>query len=199
MSNVLELLHGSPSAGHFGIEKMYKRACKKFFWPCIKRDVRNWIESCDACLKRKCTKQKHRHSLTKWKPSHPFWQVSLDIMRPVPESQGKKYILLIGGLFSKWYEAVALPNQEAKTVAKAFVEHWIVRFGCPVNLHSDQGSNFMSKLFRSLCSELGIQRTSYHPQGNMVIEQTNRTIENIVLLLIYRTIPTRGDKQIFYI
>ena len=101
-------------------------------------------------------------------------------MGPLPESQGNKYILLIGDQFSKWYEAVAMPNQKAKTVAKAFVEHWIVGFGCPVNLNSDQGSNFMSKLFRSLCSELGIQRkstTSYHPQGNAMIERTNRTIE----------------------
>ena len=88
--------------------------------------------------------------------------------------------MLIGDQFSKWYEAVALPNQEAKTVAKAVVEHWMVRFGCPVNLHSDQGSKFMSKLFRSLCNELGIQRTSttsYHPQGNEIVERTNRTIE----------------------
>ena len=122
----------------------------------MRRDVRNWIESCAVCLKKKRTKQKHRHSITKWKPSHPFGQVSLDIKGPLPESQGNMYILLIGDQFSKWYEAVALPNQEAKTVAKAFVEHWIVRFGCPVNLHSDQGSNIMSKLFRSLCSELGI-------------------------------------------
>ena len=101
-------------------------------------------------------------------------------MGPLPESQGNKYILLIGDQFSKWYEALALPNQEAKTVAKAFVEHWIVRFGCPVNLHSDQGSNFMSKLFCRLCSELGIQRTSttsYHPQRNTMIERTNQTIE----------------------
>ena len=88
--------------------------------------------------------------------------------------------MLIGDQFSKWYEAVALPNQEAKTVAKAFVEHWIVRLCCPVNLLSDQGSNFMSKLFCILCSDLGIQRTSktsYHPQWNAMIEQTNRTIE----------------------
>ena len=147
----------------------------------MRREVRNSIESCDTCLKRKGTIQKHRrHSLTKWKPSHPFCQVSLDIMGPLPESQGKKYILLIGDQFSKWYEAVALPNQEANTVAKAFVEHWIVRFDCPVNLHSDQGSFFMSKLFCSLCSELEIQRTSttsYHRTGNGMIERTNRTIE----------------------
>ena len=148
--------------------------CSKFLSCCMTH-----LESCDACLKRKGNKQKHRHSLTKWKPSHPFWRISLDIMGPLPESQVKKYFLLIADQFSKWYEAVALPNQDAKTVAKAFVEQWIVRFGCPVKLHSDQGSNFIPKLFRSLCSELGIQRkstTSYHPQENAMIERTNRTI-----------------------
>ena len=146
----------------------------------MRSHVRNWIKKCYVCLKRKSTKQKHRHSLTKWKPSHPFWQVSLDIMGPLPESQGNKYILLIGDQFSKRYEAIALPNQETKTVSRAFVEHWIVRLGCPVNLHSNQGSKFMSKLFRSLCSELGARRTSTmscHPQGNAMIERTNQTIE----------------------
>ena len=65
-------------------------------------------------------------------------------MGPLPESQGNKYILLNADQFSKWYEAVALPIQEAKTVSRAFVEHWILRFGCPVNEHSEQGSNFIS-------------------------------------------------------
>ena len=109
-------------------------------------------ESCDVCLKTKGTKQKHRHSLTKWKPSNPFWQVSLDIMGRPPGSQGNKYISLIGDQFSNFYEALALPNQEAKTVSRAFFERWLVRFVCPVNLHSDQGS----KLFGSPCSELRI-------------------------------------------
>ena len=95
----------------------------------MRRDVRNCIESCYVCLKRKGTKQKHRHSLTEWKPSHPFWQVSHDIKVPLPEFLGNKYNLLIDDQFSKWYEAVALPNQEAKTVSRAFVEHWIVKIG----------------------------------------------------------------------
>ena len=101
VTNVLELLHDSPGAGQFGTEKTYKRACESFYWPCMRRDVRNWIESCDVCLKRKGTKQKHRHSLTKRKPSRPFRQVSLDIMGPIPESQVNNYTLLIGDQFTK--------------------------------------------------------------------------------------------------
>ena len=180
VSQVHELLHDSPNAGHFGIEKTYQRACERCYWPRLRRYVRNWLESCDVCLKMKGTKRIHWDSRLKWKPSHTFWQLSLDIMSPLHQSQGNKYILLIGDQFRKLYKAVALPNQDAKTVSRAFVEHWILTFGCPVNLHSDLGSNFIPKLFRSLCSELAIQRTSTtssHPQGNAMIERTNRTIE----------------------
>ena len=150
VSNELELLHDSPSAGHFVTEKTFQRVCEMFYWPCMKWDVRKWIQICYVCLKRKSTKQKHQLSLTKWKISQPFWQVSLDIKGPFLKSQGNKFILLRGDQFNKWSEDVALHNQEAKTVSRAFVEHWIVKFGSLVNLHSDQESNFMSILFRSL-------------------------------------------------
>ena len=101
-------------------------------------------------------------------------------MGPLLESSGNKYILLIGDQFTKWYEAIPRSNQEASTVAKAFVNVWFSRFGCPEYLHSDKGNNFMSNLFKNMCKELGINRTSitaYQPQGNSMIERTNRTIE----------------------
>ena len=59
--------------------------------------------------------------------SYLFWQVSLDIMGPLPNPRGhNKHILLIGEQFSKCCEAIALPNQEASAVSRAFVEHLIV-------------------------------------------------------------------------
>ena len=73
-----------------------------------------------------------------------------------------------------------MSNQEASTVAKVFVNVWVSRFGCPANLHSDKGSNFMSNLFKNMCKELGINRTSttdYHLQRNAMIERTNRTVD----------------------
>ena len=73
-----------------------------------------------------------------------------------------------------------MSNQEASTVAKAFVNVWVSMFGCPANLYSDKGSNFMLNLQKNMCKELGDNRTSttaYHPQGNAMTERTNRTIE----------------------
>ena len=73
-----------------------------------------------------------------------------------------------------------MSNQEASTVAKALVNVWVSRFGCPANLYSDKGSNFMSNLFKNMCKKLGINRTlatAYQPQRNAMIERTNCTIE----------------------
>ena len=131
-------------------------------------------------IKAKKLQQTHRHPLTVWKPSHTFWRVALDIMGPLPESDNFKKFFLIGHQFSKWYEAVPMQNQEAATVAKSFLDCWVSRFGCPANLHSVRGRNFMSILFKNMCKDLGIDRTSttaYQPQGNALIEQTNPTIE----------------------
>ena len=65
------------------------------------------------------------HRLTTWKSSHPFSQVALDIIGPLPESSGNKQILLIGDQFTKWYEAIPMSNQEASMVAKASVNVWL--------------------------------------------------------------------------
>ena len=178
LKEILPFLH--EHCGHFGMAKTFDRVRERFYWPGMKKDVREWVSSCEECCQKKSPHQKHIHSLTTWKPSHPFWQVALDIMGPLPESSGNKYILLVGDQFTKWYEAIPMSNQEASTVAKAFVNVWVSRFGCPANLHGDKGSHFMSNLFKNMCKELGINRTSttaYHLQGNAMIERTNRTIE----------------------
>ena len=69
---------------------------------------------------------------------------------------------------------------ETTTVGNSFVDCWASRFGCPANLQSDKGTNFLSNFFKNTCKELGIDRTSttaYHPLVKTMIERTNPTIE----------------------
>ena len=90
---------------------------------------------------------------------------------------------LIGNHFTKWYEAVPLPDQTAEMTATALLGPWITRFGVPVSIHTDQGRNFESKLFRSLMHFLHIDKTrttSFHPQSNAAIERMNRTLLNMM-------------------
>ena len=99
----------------------------------------------------------------------------------LPLSNGNKNILVIGGHFTKWYEAITLPDQTAVTTANDLVDHWISRFGCPHSLHSDQERNFKSKLFEQLMQLLEMNKTRtipFHPQSIAVIERVNKLLQN---------------------
>ena len=56
-----------------------------------------------------------------------------------------------------------MPNMEAITVARIFVNEFTCRFGVPEQLHTDQGRNFESALLKEICKLLGITRTRTTP------------------------------------
>jgi len=81
--------------------------------------------------------------------------------------------------FSKWVEVHPLPNQEAETCARVLINEVICRWGCPLDLHSDQGQNFQSEIFKELCRLLEIRKTrttAFNPKCNGVTERFNRTL-----------------------
>ena len=120
-----------------------------------------------------------------WIVSDPFYCVSVDILGPLPESihqdRSYRYILMIGDNYSRWFEAVPMGNITSETVCTNFIDVWVSRFGVPHYLHSDNGSQFTSKLYKDMCERLQIETTyssPYHPQGNAKTERINRTLED---------------------
>ena len=91
------------------------------------------------------------------------------ILGPFPEThRGYKYIMVIRDYFTKWTEAFPIKDMEAATVARLLVEEFICHYGAPQYLHSDQGRNFHSCLFKEACKLLGVKKTRktpYHPQS----------------------------------
>ncbi|GFX59833.1 retrovirus-related Pol polyprotein from transposon 412 [Trichonephila clavipes] len=89
--------------------------------------------------------------------------------------------------FTKWPEAYPISDQEASTVAEVLVQHWISRFGVPLQLHSDQGRNFDSAVCKRLCEILANDKTrttALHPQSDGMVDRLNRTILNSPSLLV---------------
>ena len=73
----------------------------------------------------------------------------VDIAGPLPRTpRGNRYILVAMDYFSNWPEAYGIPHHEAETVAGVLVREFFSRFGIPGELHSDQGREFQSKVFR---------------------------------------------------
>ena len=116
----------------------------------------------------------------------PMERVSIDILGELPKTvNGNNIILVVTCHFSKWTEAYALPDQTALSdqTADALVTNLFCRFGMPRTLHSDQGREIESRLFKEMCSLLGIEKTrtsSYHPQGNPQVERFNRTLQSML-------------------
>ena len=110
----------------------------------------------------------------------PWERLSIDITGPHPRSRrGHVYILTVMDGFTKFVEAIPMANQEATSVARALVENVIVRYGAPLQILTDQGTNFEGNLFRELCRLLGIDKvrtSSYHPSCNGLIERFHRTM-----------------------
>jgi len=81
--------------------------------------------------------------------------------------------------FIKWCEAYPLADAEAATCMQALYSGFFSRFGLPRQLHSDQGTNFESKLLSELCQITGINKTrttAFHPRSDGHTERLDRTI-----------------------
>ena len=150
MHEILSACHSSSTAGHLGVAKTLEKIKQTFCWPGLQEDTKLFVSRCPECQQRSGPPKKYHHALAEWQANYPFHYIGFDFMGPLPLSNGKKHILVIGDHFTKWFEAIPLPDQTAITTANALVDHWISRFGCPHSLHSDQGRNFESKLFEHL-------------------------------------------------
>ena len=92
---------------------------------------------------------------------YPLDRIAVDIMGPLPLTKDKnKYILVICDYFTRWMEAYSLPSQQTENIAQRLVHEFISRFGTPFEMHSDQGRNFESQLFKEVLKLLEKKKDS---------------------------------------
>ena len=173
--------HGQRLTGHDGIAKTKERLLQSYYWPNMDADVANHIMSCQRCQCRRVDDRPPPHLLTPLPQcSAPGQRVHVDLFGPLKTSEsGKKYILVMTDAFSKYAEIVSTENKEAETVSLAIFNRWICRFGCPLEIVSDGGKEFVNKLSAELYKLLEIKHsktTAYHPQCNAQVERFNQTV-----------------------
>ncbi|CAM5142308.1 unnamed protein product [Natator depressus] len=113
----------------------------------------------------------------------------MDLVGPLEKTaQGHQHVLVVLDYATRYLEAVPLRNTASKTIAKELVQIF-ARVGLPKEILTDQGTPFMSKLMKDLCSLLHVQalRTSvYHPQTDGLVERFNRTLKAMIRQVVSR-------------
>ena len=115
----------------------------------------------------------------------------MDTKGPInPPSHNKSYIHVIVDAFSHFVVTVPIKSNNAKTAIKTLLHHWVIKFGPPIYLVTDRGSEYVNKEMAHLCTLMGIRhspRAAYSPWTNGLVEVQNRNLGTHLRMLLHDT------------
>lgn len=168
-------------SGHRGREPTYKKLADSYFWPNMTNQIKEECQTCYECQRRSAYVPKVRIQPT-WVPTI-FRKVNIDIVdMGIRTNDGYKFIVDARDDFSGWLEAKALKRKTAANVAKFLWTDLICRYGCIIQITTDNGTEFKDAveiLLKKYRIKL-VHSAPRHPEGNEMIERGHRTwIESI--------------------
>ncbi|KRY34787.1 Retrovirus-related Pol polyprotein from transposon [Trichinella spiralis] len=114
--------------------------------------------------------ERRRARIVAMTAGYPLQRIGVDILGPLESTpSGNQYDLVLTNYFTKWMAAFPLTNMETSTVAMVLVEKYIAYFGALDYLHSDQGRH---------------DPLNNHPQGNEHAERFNRTLFDMLSIIV---------------
>lgn len=184
---MVRLLHGNPTTLHQGINRTLSLLKKRVYWIGMHRTASLVINNCLLCQRQKTfTTPQPLHSLSLPK-LYPWHTIALDFFGPLPSGNHNfKYVLVIIDHFTKWPEIFPTSDTSTATIVRHLYPLFL-RFGCPHNLLTDNGTGFVSHTLTHLCQVMNINKlkiTPYHPQGNGIAEAFMKVLSNQLAMLV---------------
>uniref|UniRef100_A0A3B3Q649 Gypsy retrotransposon integrase-like protein 1 n=1 Tax=Paramormyrops kingsleyae TaxID=1676925 RepID=A0A3B3Q649_9TELE len=183
--HVLNIAHDHSMSGHLGVRKTYNRLLRHFFWPSMKRDVSQYCHSCHVCQIAGKPNQVIPPAPLRPIPvmGEPFERILIDCVGPLPKTtSGFQYLLTLMCASTRYPEAIPLRSLKAPAIVKALIK-FCTTFGLPKYIQSDQGSNFMSRIFSKVIKQLSIQHqvsSAYHPESQGALERFHQTLKTML-------------------
>lgn len=181
-SKIITTIH---RIAHTGVNATHSSVRHRFIWPKLTRKlIADIIRTCVPCQLAKVNKHTKSPFATYAPPSERFEHINVDIIGPLPPCGDLKYCLTIVERLTRWQEEIPMEDSTALTVAKAIIRECIARFGVPLAISVDKGTQFESSLFHELNQLLGTRHfhtTSYHPQANGLVERFHRTLKASIM------------------
>jgi Integrase zinc binding domain len=177
---IMNDFHLLPTGGHAGINRMAKTIRKYYFWPAMAKDIHKFVKACDSCQRFKhCLLPKEEMVVTST-ATEALDKIYLDLVGPITTDEDDfRYVLTMQCELSKYVLAVPMKNKETNTVAREFVNNFVLKYGVPSAIATDCGTEFMSEIFTNICQLLKIKKlnsTAYHHESIGALENSHKNL-----------------------
>ena len=201
---LIETFHNDMTlGGHPGRQRLYRKLRQRYFWKNMSKQVAQYVKNCEHCLLNKVRPgNKEPLALTKT-PLKPFDILVIDTIGPLPMSEtGNQYALTAICDLTKYVIAGAMPNKEAKTVAKTLMTHFVLVYGIPKAILSDLGTEYKNQIIEELLKLLTVQHsfsTAYHHETVGSIERNHRSFNEYLRIYLPGAGPTWDEFLNYFI
>jgi len=161
--------------GHPGIRRLLNPGRLLYFWPRIDNDIERIVKQCFRCAETAAVTCKE--PLNQWPDTKKPWsRVHMDFGEP---KKGHAFLVVVDS-FSRYADAEWItPVSTAVTVK--YLRRIFRHLGVPETIVTDNGTQFTSTEFASLCTEFDIVYLRSPPrmlQCNGLAERMVQTIKN---------------------
>ena len=175
----ISLVHNAYT-GHHGVEKTLSKLVQQGKrWQYMKGHIKTFIKNCPACQLMSVIRIPiHTYPFTA-SASAPMVVINVDSIGPFPaDDRGNTYILTVIDKFTRFIELYPISDVTAEVTAPALLDH-IGRYGCPSQIQSDNGSQFVNDLIGYLVRLVGtehVRTLAYSKEENAIVERANKEV-----------------------
>ena len=141
--------------------------------------VKQFIKDCPICQKLDQRNVKIQTVPFTNATLEPMDTLNIDTIGPVPLDQfGNCYILVIIDCFTRFVELYAIPDTTATSAARCILQH-IGRYGAPLKIRTDQGSQFVNDIVAELLKLVGVEHEltlAYSKEESAIVERANKEV-----------------------
>jgi len=162
--------------GHLGADSILDLITRRYYWPDLLSDLREYCRSCPQCQLARSRGGAPKPPLKPVPPvALPFERIGLDFVGILPKTKkGNRWCLTAVDYATRWAWAVPVPDATSRTVI-GVLYHYIICFcGCPSEVITDKGRNFISEDMKEFFNANGIKHletSPYHPSTNGMVER----------------------------
>ena len=183
---IIHAHHDTPYSGHFGVTKTDVSVKKRYYWPGMGADIKQYVASCLSCQLNKPKQLKPAGLLQPLCiPHRPWGSISTDFITGLPKTaNGNEQLCVWVDRLTKMAHFIPAPgNATAADVAVLFRDHIFRLHGLPDEIVSDRDPKFTGAFWTELTQLLGIGRamsSAHHAATDGQTERVNRFLEEML-------------------